>query len=203
MLKQLNIPISVSVRAQNLHEITSYFDNGTDRIGIAIDVPNERLFRKIRGGDLKGLLKLIEEASNLFPGRISTHLIVGLGETDRELVETIKRMHELRVMVGLFAFTPIKGTQLENHVSPSLERYRKIQMARWLILHNQADSIIIDGDWIKGFKDLPEDHQKAFLTSGCPDCTRPYYNERPGGRLYNVHTNTLLNENPSGQEVKS
>ena len=24
-----------------------------------------------------------------------------------------------------------------------------------------------------------------FETSGCPGCNRPYYNERPGGMLYN------------------
>jgi biotin synthase len=24
-----------------------------------------------------------------------------------------------------------------------------------------------------------------FITSGCPDCNRPYYNEKPGGPLYN------------------
>ena len=26
---------------------------------------------------------------------------------------------------------------------------------------------------------------EPFLTSGCPNCNRPYYNERPGGPLYN------------------
>jgi biotin synthase-related radical SAM superfamily protein len=25
----------------------------------------------------------------------------------------------------------------------------------------------------------------AFQTSGCKDCNRPYYNERPSGPLYN------------------
>jgi biotin synthase len=25
----------------------------------------------------------------------------------------------------------------------------------------------------------------AFQTSGCPDCNRPFYNERPGGPLFN------------------
>jgi biotin synthase len=25
----------------------------------------------------------------------------------------------------------------------------------------------------------------AFQTSGCPDCNRPFYNERPGGPMYN------------------
>jgi biotin synthase len=26
---------------------------------------------------------------------------------------------------------------------------------------------------------------EAFRTSGCPDCNRPFYNEQPGGPLYN------------------
>ena len=26
---------------------------------------------------------------------------------------------------------------------------------------------------------------KPFQTSGCPDCNRPFYNERPGGPIYN------------------
>jgi biotin synthase len=26
---------------------------------------------------------------------------------------------------------------------------------------------------------------KPFLTSGCPNCNRPFYNEKPSGPLYN------------------
>jgi biotin synthase len=26
---------------------------------------------------------------------------------------------------------------------------------------------------------------KPFLTSGCPNCNRPYYNEKPSGPIYN------------------
>ena len=26
---------------------------------------------------------------------------------------------------------------------------------------------------------------EAFETAGCPDCNRPFYNERPGGTMYN------------------
>jgi biotin synthase len=29
---------------------------------------------------------------------------------------------------------------------------------------------------------------EPFLTSGCPECNRPYYNERPGGTMYNYPT---------------
>ncbi|MDD5689063.1 MAG: hypothetical protein PHQ76_02140, partial [Caldisericia bacterium] len=28
---------------------------------------------------------------------------------------------------------------------------------------------------------------KPFLTSGCDNCTRPYYNDSPGKELYNFH----------------
>ncbi|AEH51353.1 radical SAM protein [Pseudothermotoga thermarum] len=192
-LKSLEIPISISVRVCDIEEVKQYFEAGAERIGIAIDVANEDLYRKIRGGNLKKTLNLIEEAAQLYPGKISTHLIVGLGETDREIVQIIERMSKINVAVALFAFTPVKGSKLENHTPPSLERYRKIQLARWLIFEGKSDSIIFENDAIVGFKDLPEDYQKAFLTSGCPDCTRPYYNEKPGKYLYNIHAEELLN----------
>jgi biotin synthase len=30
---------------------------------------------------------------------------------------------------------------------------------------------------------------EPFLTSGCPDCNRPYYNEKPSGPIYNYPRN--------------
>jgi biotin synthase len=30
---------------------------------------------------------------------------------------------------------------------------------------------------------------KPFLTSGCPDCNRPFYNEKPSGPIYNYPRN--------------
>jgi len=34
-----------------------------------------------------------------------------------------------------------------------------------------------------------------FCTSGCPECNRPYYNERPGGPMYNYP------RQPSSEEI--
>jgi biotin synthase len=34
----------------------------------------------------------------------------------------------------------------------------------------------------------------AFQTSGCPGCNRPYYNESPGGPLYNYPRKLKQNE---------
>jgi biotin synthase len=35
---------------------------------------------------------------------------------------------------------------------------------------------------------------KPFLTSGCPDCNRPFYNEKPSGPIYNYPRNIRLDE---------
>lgn len=115
-----------------------------------------------------------------------------MGETERELVEMMQQMHDWGVTVGLFAFTPVRGTALEDQPPPALDQYRRMQAARWLISQGQAGL----GDFefaaagrltritVRGWRTMLADG-RAFETSGCPDCNRPYYNERPGGAAYN------------------
>ncbi len=202
LLKLLNIlrgkPISASVRAASMEEIREYFKAGLDRLGLAIDAVTEELYRKHRGGSLGSHLKLLESASWEFPGRITTHIIVGLGESERDLVEMMSWMRNRGIEVALFAFTPIKGTALENHPRPPLDVYRRVQIARYLIFEKNADvdDVIFDEEGrISGFRiELGPDFKKAFLTSGCPDCTRPFYNEKPSEEPYNVHDERLLDE---------
>ena len=121
-------PLSISTRPMSLDEVSEYFERGVDRVGIPIDVANESLFRKIRGGDLRKFLKLIEQAAERFPGRITTHLIVGLGESEEDLVKILQTMKDLGVLTALFAFTPVKGTKLQNHPP---HRSRSIGGSRW------------------------------------------------------------------------
>jgi biotin synthase len=63
-----------------------------------------------------------------------------------------------------------------------------MQAARWLITHGRARSVEMafgpDGKLLQLGADLPTDGT-PFQTSGCPDCNRPFYNERPGGTMYN------------------
>ncbi len=201
-LKKTNIAVSVSVRARTLEEVAEYFELGADRVSIALDVASEGLFSRIRGGNFQQAVQLLVDSSNSFPGKISTHIIVGLGETDLEVLDLMKKMHELGVQVALFAFTPMKGTALSDAKRPSIERYRRIQLARYLIFTDREDSIVLYNDQIVGFKQVPAEANNAFLTSGCPDCTRPYYNERPGEPLYNVHSKELLKSVDVMREVK-
>lgn len=69
----------------------------------------------------------------MFPGKITTHVIVGLGESDKDIVDFIVWARERNIVVSLFAFTPIRGTAFENRERPSLERYRKIQLVTYLL----------------------------------------------------------------------
>jgi len=94
----------------------------------------------------------------------------------------------------LFAFTPIPGTALENNPQPTLNHYRRIQLAHYILANRKTRLEKMEFDLegkLENFGIHKEmlleiiDNGKPFLTSGCPGCNRPYYNESPGGPLYN------------------
>jgi biotin synthase-related radical SAM superfamily protein len=183
-----DVPFDVAILAHNVAQIGQMLDAGADHIGFGLDAACERVFRQVKGGDWARSLALIEEAARTFPGRVALHLIVGLGETEREMVERMQWAHDLGVTVGLFAFTPLRGTHLADRPPPPLAVYRRMQAARWLIVHGLARiegmAFGADGRLARLGGPLPLTGE-AFQTSGCPDCNRPFYNEQPGGPLFN------------------
>ena len=146
-----SLPVSVSIRVNRIEDLEKLFDAGVERVGVALDVATETTFSKYRGGDFKKTVDLILHAGELFKGRITTHIIVGMGETDRELYGVMKKMFNNGITVGLFAFTPVKGTCLEGEIPPSLMRYRRIQLMRYLLS--------------KGIEFLPEFDEGGDLVS--------------------------------------
>lgn len=174
---------------------------GVDRIGIALDAATERLFDETKGSKVAGpytwenqFRKLYEALEVFGKGNVSTHLIVGLGETEQEIISLIQKCVEITVLPALFAFTPIHGTRLEKHAPPLVDAYRRVQLARYLIVAGKAraESMCFDGagcltDYGVDKDSLIEivETGKPFLTSGCPGCNRPFYNEKPSGPIYN------------------
>jgi len=195
------LPISVSIRLKNLKEIEMLFDKGVNRIGLSLDVVDETDYRKIKKANYQEFLNFLLKAGKRFPGRITTHLIIGFSETEKQVVELIKKLHENRITVSLFAFTPVPGTALAKQKPPLLTKYRRVQLAQFLITSgwqyrfkfNKQDELISVG-WEKN--DLLEKLYKTslFQTCGCTGCNRPYYNERPGGKLYNYPYKLSNNE---------
>jgi len=186
--KRLSLPVSVSITPVDKATLEKFKGLGVDYVGVGLDVASEKLFSEIKPDfdwdEMWGFAKRVVDV--LGPGKALIHVIVGLGETDRELVGTFERAYSIGADVSLFAFTPVKGTGLENLEPPSLERYRKVQLARWLVEKGLGDRIIFEGDSIGGF-DLAdiEVPPVVFATHGCPACNRPHYNEGPRAEPYN------------------
>jgi biotin synthase-related radical SAM superfamily protein len=198
---RVKIPISISCQPLTSENMLRFEEAGAERIGIPLDAATEKLFNKVKGSSVGGpyvwkeQFRLLSEALEIFgKGKVSTHLIVGLGETEREMVETIQKCVDLSVLPALFAFTPIPGTALENNPQPSISAYRRLQLARHLVFHGiiRLEDMRFDGkDCISSFSVDKEvlmrmiQTGEPFLTSGCPNCNRPYYNEKPSGPIYN------------------
>ena len=198
---RLRAQISISCQPLNRENIQRLADAGAERIGIPLDAATEELFEKVKGRSVGGpyvwkeQFKLLSEAIGIFGnGKVSTHLIVGLGEIEKEMVETIQRCADMRVLPALFAFTPIPGTILENDSQPSVPQYRRVQLARHLIFRGIARYENMRFSEEGCVSDFGVDKEslmqiiqtgEPFLTSGCPNCNRPYYNEKPSGPIYN------------------
>lgn len=180
---------------------------GADRIGVAVDCATEQLFDKLRGKGVSGphkwntYWKVYQESLDVFgKGKSGVHLICGLGETEKELVQTIDRAHDMGGFTHLFSFFPEKGSVMESVQSPPMEVYRRIQLARWLIDNDKSSFDKMTFDHSEriinfGVDDQPLDEivdtGEPFETSGCPGfdgrtaCNRPYGNEKPGKDIRN------------------
>lgn len=196
-----DIPISVAIPPISKEVLRELKQVGVDRIGIALDASTPEIFNNVKGKQANGPYSwethfaAIEDALEIFSdGKVTTHLIVGLGETSKEILELIQKLNDLQICVGLFAFTPIKGTKLENLESPKLLNFRKIQLGRYLIINynkNLKDfTFNSKGNIIRYNINRNElwdiiDTSDVLLTSGCPGCNRPYYTSRPSGPIYN------------------
>jgi len=192
------IPVSVSIMPIGRGNYQRLKDGGADKITIPMDAATPVLFikHKGRGGFYRWERHVasIREAVEVFGrGNVYTYLIVGLGENDEEAVRFLFDFRELGVSVALHSFTSVPGLNIEGSAPPELSRYRRIQLARHLIFEKgaaPANFVFSGGDLsevvgIGGIAELA-DSEEPFRTTGCPDCNRPFYNERARGPLYNL-----------------
>jgi len=214
--KSAKLPISVSCQPNTVRNMRQLSIAGAQRIGIPLDAVTGELFDKTKGLGVgapykwKKQWQLLGQAKKIFgEENVSTHLIVGLGETDEQMLRVIQECVDLAVLPALFAFTPIRGTLLENKKQPQIERYRRIQTARHLIMSRivRFEDMAFNGNGsIIDFGVEKDELRKIirtgepFLTSGCSDCNRPFYNEKPSGPIYNFPRKPTPTENCEAEE---
>jgi biotin synthase len=220
--EETNLLISVLTTPTLIHQqdsLEAMKKAGADRVGIAIDAATPELFDRLRGKGVRGphrwdtYWKVVEMAVAVF-GRfnVGIHLIVGLGETEKEMAETIQRGQEMGAYTHLFSFFPEKGSPMQDCSPPSLDQYRRIQLARWIINEGlgTAHQMKFDekGQLAEFGKDVDPliEAGEPFMTSGCPGrdgkvaCNRPYGNERPSGPIRNF---PFMPEKEDIEEIKN
>ncbi|OFW09394.1 MAG: hypothetical protein A3G20_09545 [Acidobacteria bacterium RIFCSPLOWO2_12_FULL_59_11] len=193
------LPLSVLVAPPMINEarLRELQRAGVERIGIGLDAVNEPLFRRRRHGlAWPGYWRAVAAARKVYgPDRVNCHLVVGLGETDAELIEVCFRLRAMQVSSYLFSFYPESGTPMAHARRPSLVRWRRLQLASFLIEQNsiQPEQVVFDhqGRLARlevGLAELSSvlADGRPFVTRGCPGgndelaCTRPFGSYRPG-----------------------
>jgi biotin synthase-related radical SAM superfamily protein len=169
---------------------------GAENITVAVDCSTKEIFTELRGDGSDGphawerYLQGVREAVEVMgkgPNSVGVHLIIGLGETEEQAVGFIQGCYDIGARVHLFSFYPEKGSLMEDGQQPPLPKYRRVQLARWLIDKGLArgdrmtfkDGGVVDFGVPREVVDREIRGGKAFITSGCPGCNRPFANETP------------------------
>jgi biotin synthase len=125
---------------------------------------------------------------------------VGLGETEKDMVEAFQKVSDFGGVNHLFSFYPEEGSALSEMNQPPMDNYRRIQIACELIDSNlsNADKFKYDKNDRIIYYGVPDNilenlinSGKPFETRGCLGdngkvaCNRPYANSLPGDNIRN------------------
>jgi biotin synthase len=202
---QVRTPLSILVAPPTLNRqrLERFKGLGVDMIGFGIDAVTEDLFRRHRtevpagGAGLRWdqYWEIVGHARDVFgPWKVNCHTLVGLGETDRDLVDMFLRLREREIWAYLFCFNPEPDSRLADHPKSPLRRWRRIQLVKHLVETEGWDAEHFELDAQGALRAIRGDETVVaravdsgvpFMTNGCPGdsgepgCTRPYGSYRP------------------------
>lgn len=187
-----DIPISLAITPVPVEVIREARSMGVDSLGIGLDTATSSLFEKwSKPYSWSTYWRFIEKAVDVFgEGNVYVHLVTGLGESLLEVVSVMKKIHSIGARIALFNYVDETG-----RTRVDLVYYRLVQLARYMIESGLDPDTYIDYSERKIRREIPlGDIYRAFYTSGCPDCNRPFYNENPSGPLYNIPSEKILHD---------
>ena len=204
--EKVDTPLSLLIAPPvlNRERLQSYYDLGVDMIGVGLDAVSEEVFYKHRTDVPNGSLKwdnywdIINISRDIWgPWKVNIHTVVGLGETDSDLIDIFYKLYENQIFPYLFSFNPEPDSRMGDWDQPEITRWRRIQLVKHLIEYEDLKKSDIGFDDIGRMVSLNVDHidldnvieafdnVSPFKTDGCPDvegevgCTRPYGSYRP------------------------
>jgi biotin synthase len=201
--RRVATPLSILVAPPTLNEqrLRELKDAGVDMIGIGLDAVTEELFRSKRsdvpqgGLDWKNYWDIVSHARDIYGAwKVNCHTLVGLGETDHDLMQTFARLLDRQIFSYLFCFNPEPDSRMADEPKSSVSRWRRIQLAKFLLEETGVapSAFAYDDDGMLEAISAPADlvdrvveDGHAFMTNGCPGaggepgCTRPMGSWRP------------------------
>jgi len=186
-----DVGISVCVSPYSVSRVTALLEAGASNVGLPFDAATPEIYAKVKKGSLDRAWDVLLKAARKHPGKVTTHFIVGLGETEQKMVEALVKAKHNGIRVALFSFTPVRGAAMQDWPQPDVSSYRRVQLAAFYLKNGgDPEGIEFSGGRISRIEipsGMRDDVLKGhpFRTSGCPGCNRPYYNERPGQTMMN------------------
>ncbi|MHB1395782.1 MAG: radical SAM protein [Thermoleophilia bacterium] len=196
--RDLSLPVSVLANPTSMEPgmMEDLKAAGADMLSVAMDAVTPELFDEHRGAGVGGphrwgtYWESLEEAALVFGrDKFGCHLIAGLGESEKQMVEAIQKVRKIGGRSHLFAFYPESGSLLQGQTPCAASTFRRVQLARFLLDYDlvAAEEMEFDEYGRLASYGLSGDildelvkSGKPFMTSGCPGssmscaCNRPF-----------------------------
>ncbi len=199
------IPISILSNPTTMtrQDVGRLRDMGSDIFTVALDAATPKLFDRTRGKGVqsphnwKKYWEILMDARDIFgPQKFGAHIIVGMGETEHDVLQLVQKLVDLGGHSHMFCFFPEKGSLMDHLPATPRDQWRRVQLGRYLIDYCGArvDHMTFDEEGRVSDFGIPKseldaviDAGIAFRTSGCPGkfaedisaCDRPYGDSPP------------------------
>jgi lipoyl synthase len=182
---------------QRLHEL------GADIFTVALDAATPEIFDRTRGKGVQSphswakYWEILNDARDIFgPQKFGAHIIVGMGETEHDVLTLVQQLVDMGGHSHMFCFFPEKGSLMDHLPATPRDQWRRVQLARYLIDYRgvnvgqmkfDGEGRVTDFGVAQGELDDVINAGVAFRTSGCPGkfaedvsaCDRPYGDSPP------------------------
>ena len=113
---------------------------GADIFTVALDAATPEIFDRTRGKGVQSphnWAKYWEDsrgrARYLWPQKFGAHIIVGMGETEHDVLSLVQRLVDMGGHSHMFCFFPEQGSLMDHLPATPRDQWRRVQLARYLI----------------------------------------------------------------------
>ena len=199
------IPVSILSNPTTMGraDVENLKNLGADIFTVALDAATPAIFDRTRGKGVQSPHKwskyweVLMDARDIFGAeKFGAHIIVGMGETEYEVLNLVQELVDLGGHSHMFCFFPEDGSLMDHLPATPRDQWRRVQLARYLIdyrdvriNHMKFDELgrVVDFGLPATELDDVINAGVAFRTSGCPGkeaedvsaCDRPYGDSPP------------------------